>query len=181
MNNIDKPFSFRTLFSEKFLVPQRDLGRRPDQSLTQEAQESFLSKKVEVYVNEIVIPKMQRDYAQGRPNEEEVRENFLQSLYDALVDDTGRKRCSLNFIYGHFLESQDNAGYVSFVRNHSENMPSPPTFPLGTIVPATAPINFRFLSHAASASESCSVLTPGRNIVVNVVDEKRVSYLNPRR
>lgn len=115
MNNIDKPFSFRTLFSEKFLVPQRDLGRRPDQSLTQEAQESFLSKKVEVYVNEIVIPKMQRDYAQGRPNEEEVRENFLQSLYDALVDDTGRKRCSLNFIYGHFLESQDNAGYVSFV------------------------------------------------------------------
>jgi len=115
MNNIDKPFSFHTLFNEKFLVPQRDLGRRPDQSLTQEAQDSFLSKEVEVYVSEIVIPKMQRDYAQGRPNEEEVRGNFLQSLYDALVDDTGRKRCSLNFIYGHFLESQDNAGYVSFV------------------------------------------------------------------
>ena len=83
MNNIDKPFSFHTLFSEKFLVSQRDLGRKPDQSLTQEAQDSFLSREVEVHVDEIVIPKMQRDYAQGRPNEEEVRENFLQSLYDA--------------------------------------------------------------------------------------------------
>ena len=115
MNNIDKPFSFHTLFSEKFLVPQRDLGRKPDQPLTVEALESFLSKEIEVSVDEIVIPKMQRDYAQGRSNEEEVRENFLQSLYDALVDDTGRKRCSLNFIYGHFLESQDHPGSVSFV------------------------------------------------------------------
>ena len=115
MNNIDKPFSFHTLFSEKFLVPQRDLGRKPEPFLTQEAQDSFLSREVEVHVDEIVIPKMQRDYAQGRPNESEVRDNFLQSLYDALVDDTGQKRCSLNFIYGHFLESHEHAGAVSFV------------------------------------------------------------------
>lgn len=115
MHNIDKPFSFHTLFSEKFLVPRRDLGLKPDQSLTQEDQERFLSEEVEVKVDEIVIPKIQRDYAQGRPNELEVRENFLQSLYDAIVDGTGRKRCSLNFIYGHFLGARDSGGPVSFV------------------------------------------------------------------
>ena len=115
MSNIGKPYSFHTLFNEKFKVPRRDLGRKPDQSLTLDAQDAFLSGEVEVAVNEIVIPKMQRDYAQGRTNESEVRKNFLKSLYEAIVDETGRKRCSLNFIYGHFLESHEHADAVSFV------------------------------------------------------------------
>lgn len=115
MNNIDKRFSFHTLFSKKFSVTQRDLGRKLNQGLTKDAEECFFSKEVEVRVDEIVIPKLQRDYAQGRPNEKEVRENFLQSLYDAIADETGQKRCSLNFLYGHFLESREREGTVSFV------------------------------------------------------------------
>lgn len=115
MSSIDKPYSFHTLFDETFMVSRQDLGRKPDQPLTTEAQKRFLEEKVPVKVDEIVIPKMQRDYAQGRPNEAEVRENFLDSLYGAIVDETGQNRCSLNFIYGHFLESQERAGAVSFV------------------------------------------------------------------
>lgn len=115
MSVVGKPYSLHTLFNEKFKVTQQDLGRKPDSSLTQEAKENFLNREVEVRVSEIVIPKMQRDYAQGRSNEAEVRGNFLQALYDAIGDDSGRRRCSLNFIYGHFLESRERDGEVSFV------------------------------------------------------------------
>ncbi len=115
MGTIDKPYSFHTLFSEKFKVSQKNLGRSPRPSLTSDAKAAFLSEEVEVGVDEIVIPKMQRDYAQGRPNEQEVRDNFLQSLYDAIVDDTGRKRCSLNFIYGQFEELREGDDSVSFI------------------------------------------------------------------
>lgn len=89
MSVVGKPYSLHTLFNEKFKVTQQDLGRKPDSSLTQEAKENFLNKEVEVQVSEIVIPKMQRDYAQGRSNEAEVRGNFLQALYDAIGDDSG--------------------------------------------------------------------------------------------
>ena len=112
MSNIDKPFSFHTLFGEKFRVTQQELGRKPESALTQEARERFLSREVEVTVDEIVIPKLQRDYAQGRPNEKEVRDRFLQSLFDAIE---GRGRCSLNFLYGHFVESRERDGAVTFI------------------------------------------------------------------
>ncbi len=51
-------------------------------------------------VSGIVIPIIQRDYAQGRKSEEVtiIRERFLKSLYDALVYD---KKQTLDFIYGN--------------------------------------------------------------------------------
>ena len=49
-------------------------------------------------INKIVIPIIQRDYAQGRNNStvKRVRENFLNALYDAVTD----KPITLDFIYG---------------------------------------------------------------------------------
>src|SRR5262245_19283081 len=50
----------------------------------------------------IRIPMIQRDYAQGRPSEEEVREEFLSALGDALSKPADDKTLPLNldFIYG---------------------------------------------------------------------------------
>ena len=46
---------------------------------------------------EVEIPIIQRDYAQGRKEETEVRENFLKALFDAISSKTPIK---LDFIYG---------------------------------------------------------------------------------
>lgn len=50
-------------------------------------------------IHGIVIPKIQRDYAQGRMSEEvtKIRSRFLQVIYDALVSD---KKLTLDFVYG---------------------------------------------------------------------------------
>ena len=50
----------------------------------------------------IRIPMIQRDYAQGRPSEEEVREDFLSALGDALNKSANDPTLPLNldFIYG---------------------------------------------------------------------------------
>ena len=49
----------------------------------------------------IKIPIIQRDYAQGRRNNEKdetVRENLLNSIFKALLDDT--ETIDLDFVYG---------------------------------------------------------------------------------
>ena len=46
----------------------------------------------------IVIPKLQRDYAQGRKGKESIRENFLSSIKNAL--DSDNKQLKLDFVYG---------------------------------------------------------------------------------
>jgi|LSQX01.1.fsa_nt_gb hypothetical protein len=51
--------------------------------------------------NKIEIPIIQRDYAQGRKEETEVRENFLNALFKAISDN---KLLNLDFIYGSFLD-----------------------------------------------------------------------------
>ncbi len=50
-------------------------------------------------VNKIVIPKLQRDYAQGRdtPEIQRVRERFLDALYKAVTTD---ENVTLDFVYG---------------------------------------------------------------------------------
>ena len=48
----------------------------------------------------IEIPIIQRDYAQGRIDKKEIRENFLTSLHNALKTDTPIK---LDFIYGSIV------------------------------------------------------------------------------
>lgn len=50
-------------------------------------------------VKSIVIPPIQRDYVQGRMDEstKRIRKNFLDALYDALVDTP----ITLDFVYGN--------------------------------------------------------------------------------
>jgi hypothetical protein len=47
--------------------------------------------------HEIEIPIIQRDYAQGREDKEEIRDNFLNALFQSIYTDTPIK---LDFIYG---------------------------------------------------------------------------------
>lgn len=55
-------------------------------------------------VDVIEIPILQRDYAQGRTEESEVRTLFLNSLFEALdVDENAaRQTLDLDFVYGSF-------------------------------------------------------------------------------
>lgn len=53
-------------------------------------------------VTEIVIPKFQRDYAQGRPGKEELRSNFLEDLFKVVENpDPNAPQRVYDFIYGH--------------------------------------------------------------------------------
>ena len=58
----------------------------------------FETDETSVKVNKIVIPIIQRDYAQGRENPDvnRVRTRFLSSLYDAITDHP----ITLDFVYG---------------------------------------------------------------------------------
>ena len=76
--------------------------------------DSFLADDGSVLpqVKEIVIPIIQRDYAQGRQSEEGIRNEFLDALYSALSSfdaDTKHPRNSvtLDFVYGDITESGD--------------------------------------------------------------------------
>ena len=58
----------------------------------------FFSKKY----SRIEIPKIQRDYAQGRENEREVADRFLDKIFECLK---GNKNLELDFIYGSVNEN----------------------------------------------------------------------------
>ncbi|MBR1646025.1 MAG: DUF262 domain-containing protein [Selenomonadaceae bacterium] len=64
-----------------------------------ESLQTFMNIFDNVSVRKIVIPKIQRDYAQGRNTAEicRVRERFLDALYKAVTTDT---KIKLDFIYG---------------------------------------------------------------------------------
>lgn len=47
----------------------------------------------------IYIPKIQRAYAQGRKDESDIRKDFLDALFDTLVDEDG-KTLELSFLFG---------------------------------------------------------------------------------
>lgn len=49
-----------------------------------------------VKLSKIVIPRIQRDYAQGRTDAQRVRKRFLDAIYDAITN----KPITLDFIYG---------------------------------------------------------------------------------
>lgn len=53
--------------------------------------------------NSIVIPLIQRDYVQGRANKEEVRNDFLQKLYDYF--EIGQNE-DLDFVYGYTKDNR---------------------------------------------------------------------------
>lgn len=61
-------------------------------------------------VEAIEIPILQRDYAQGRKEESEVRTLFLNSLFQALnSNDELRQPLDLDFVYGNFEDGQSMA------------------------------------------------------------------------
>lgn len=51
---------------------------------------------------EIIIPKIQRDYAQGRRNltVTEIREGFVSSIVEKLIPDSVERNLLLDFVYG---------------------------------------------------------------------------------
>lgn len=51
-------------------------------------------------IKRIVIPIIQRDYAQGRTNEQDIRDNFLDALKNYLEDDK-KNTHDLDFVYGN--------------------------------------------------------------------------------
>ena len=53
-------------------------------------------------LKKIIIPKIQRSYAQGRKEEVQVREGILQELFSTLKEG---KDIELNFIYGSLKEN----------------------------------------------------------------------------
>lgn len=58
--------------------------------------------------NGIVIPRIQRDYAQGRSNEAVIRSDFLDAIHKAIEDKDGR--LSLDFVYGSVSDVDENSG-----------------------------------------------------------------------
>ena len=69
--------------------------------------------------NAIVIPIIQRDYAQGRSNDDvrQIREPFLKKLFEVLDSKEGKQE--LDFIYGSLERPKDisfkNVNYENFV------------------------------------------------------------------
>ena len=57
--------------------------------------------------NAIVIPIIQRDYAQGRSNDDvrQIREPFLKKLFEVLDSKEGKQE--LDFIYGSLEKPKD--------------------------------------------------------------------------
>lgn len=101
-------YTFHSLMQSTFTLKERDV--RPMRMDDADGDEES-----EFQISEIVIPKIQRDYAQGRTGDAElVREDFVQSLYDALTNDNDSSRCSLNFIYGQ-LRKATGIRKVSFI------------------------------------------------------------------
>lgn len=56
-------------------------------------------------VDTIVIPIIQRDFAQGRKGATKIRERFLKALFDA-IDTADSKPIELDFIYGELVEKK---------------------------------------------------------------------------
>jgi hypothetical protein len=62
------------------------------------------------YNYKIEVPIIQRDYAQGRMSEEEVREKFLEALYNYLEDNIPNR--DLDFIYGSTEKDGDIEKFI---------------------------------------------------------------------
>jgi len=63
--------------------------------------------------HKVVIPPIQRDYAQGRNNEKvkRIRDKFLKNLIESLSDDsTDNKPIELDFIYGYVQKDKTDSG-----------------------------------------------------------------------
>ena len=66
-------------------------------------------KNTEVLISKCVIPKIQRAYAQGRRDENYVRDNLLSEIFRALYSGA---EIDLDFIYGAIHKQDDNDRYT---------------------------------------------------------------------
>lgn len=64
-------------------------------------------KEARCKINRILIPMIQRPYAQGRKSQKSIREKFLHDIFAALANNDVEK-LELNFIYGTFVKEDDN-------------------------------------------------------------------------
>lgn len=61
--------------------------------------------------NDIEIPIIQRDYAQGRASAKEIRDDFLKDLFDHLVNN---EKIKLSFVYGAIRETTTKKIYIPY-------------------------------------------------------------------
>lgn len=59
------------------------------------------NNEIHIKIDKIEIPKIQRDYAQGRDSQTEVRKRFLNSIFEVLEN---RSEIEMDFIYGSVKE-----------------------------------------------------------------------------
>jgi len=64
--------------------------------------EILIEENKYIVFEKIEIPMIQRDYAQGRENESDVRNRFLDAIFESL---TSEKELDLDFVYGSISES----------------------------------------------------------------------------
>ena len=66
----------------------------------------------------VIIPPIQRDYAQGRNNEDvrRIRDRFLNNISDVLADDYNDAPLKLDFIYGYLVGDEDKKGSMSIFK-----------------------------------------------------------------
>lgn len=60
-------------------------------------------KEVRCKIDRILIPMIQRPYAQGRKSQKSIREKFMHDIFATLANNDVEK-LELNFIYGTFIE-----------------------------------------------------------------------------
>ena len=58
-------------------------------------------------IHKVLIPKIQRDYAQGRNGMEALRQRFLKSIFE-VIDNRTDKELMLDFVFGQKEESTKN-------------------------------------------------------------------------
>ncbi|MDE6177073.1 MAG: DUF262 domain-containing protein [Paramuribaculum sp.] len=70
-----------------------------------------------VMINEVVIPRIQRAYAQGRKDEKAtaIREKLLNDIFRHLISDNDNDVMDLHFMYGSVKEEEKLKGQVSYV------------------------------------------------------------------
>lgn len=68
------------------------------------AEDIPMNKEKMVKIDRIVVPKIQRPYAQGRKQERFIRQTFLKDIFDAISRD---EILEMNFVYGIVRQSED--------------------------------------------------------------------------
>lgn len=88
MSTTNKLYTFKEIMTDGILVKQGE-------------------KLVQKRIDEVLIPMIQRPYAQGRKSQESIRNKFLADIFAALCDED-TKQLELNFLYGTFVNQDDD-------------------------------------------------------------------------